>query len=114
MNSLRSYPLTALAVVAAVPWLAAVALAETAPGGLTRGQAATAPMELTTDTPEYCNALANRLTGMVRYAAVPPPREVSFLSTEGQRMCALGQTRAGIMRLRKALTLMMQDAAQAR
>jgi hypothetical protein len=114
MHFLRSHPLTGFALAAAVPWLAAPAAAQPAPEAPLRGQAATAPMELTTDTQEYCTTLANRLSGMIHYAAVPPPREVSILSSEGQRMCALGQIRPGIMRLRKALTLMMQDGAASR
>jgi hypothetical protein len=47
---------------------------------------------------------------MVRVASSPPPQEVTFLSSEGQRMCDQGQTRGGILRLRRALMLMMQRA----
>jgi len=43
---------------------------------------------------------------MVRVASSPPPQEVTFLSSEGQRMCDQGQTRGGILRLRRALMLM--------
>ena len=41
------------------------------------------------------------------HRGAPPPQEVTFLSSEGQRMCDQGQTRGGILRLRRALVLMM-------
>lgn len=64
------------------------------------------PMEVTSDTPEYCLHLLDRVSEMVRVATVPVPREVTDLTTEGHRMCAHGQTRGGIMRLRSALMIM--------
>jgi hypothetical protein len=72
-----------------------------------RAQAAQAsPMVVTSDTPEYCLQLLDRVSEMVRLAAEPVPREVTDLTTEGHRMCAHGQTRSGIMRLRSALMIM--------
>ena len=65
-----------------------------------------APQQVTSDTAEYCLHLQERVSELIRLAAAPPPREVSFLSSEGQRMCGQGQTRGGIMRLRRALMLM--------
>jgi hypothetical protein len=67
------------------------------------------PQLVTSDTPEYCLHLMDRVSEMVRAAGSPPPREVTFLSGEGQRMCDQGQTRGGIMRLRRALVLMMHQ-----
>jgi hypothetical protein len=64
------------------------------------------PMEVTSDTPEYCLHLLDRVSELVRLATIPVPREVTDLSTEGHRMCAHGQTRGGIMRLRSALMIM--------
>ena len=64
------------------------------------------PMIVTTDTPEYCLQLLDRVSEMVRLATIPVPREVTDLTTEGHRMCAHGQTRGGIMRLRSALMMM--------
>ncbi|MEA2739634.1 MAG: hypothetical protein QOH05_2941 [Acetobacteraceae bacterium] len=64
------------------------------------------PMEVTTDTPEYCLHLLDRVSEMVRLAPDQVPREVTDLTTEGHRMCAHGQTRGGIMRLRSALMIM--------
>jgi hypothetical protein len=64
------------------------------------------PMEVTSDTPEYCLHLLDRVSELVRLATLPVPREVTDLTTEGHRMCAHGQTRSGIMRLRSALMMM--------
>ncbi len=69
------------------------------------GQAA--PAQVTTDTPQYCLQLLDEVSELVRIKA-NPPEEVSNLSTEGQRMCVQGQTRGGIMRLRRALVLLRQ------
>ncbi len=64
------------------------------------------PIIVTTDTPEYCLYLLDRVSELVRGAANPVPHEVTDLTTEGHRMCAHGQTRSGIMRLRSALMMM--------
>jgi hypothetical protein len=61
---------------------------------------------VTSDTPEYCGVLMNRITGITRATAAPPPTEVAALSEEGERMCVHGQTRGGILRLRRALEIM--------
>ncbi len=45
----------------------------------------------------------------MRLAPAAPP-EVTSLSTEGQRMCGQGQTRSGIMRLRRALVLLKEHS----
>jgi hypothetical protein len=68
----------------------------------------TGALEITSDTPEYCLHLLDRLSSLVRQAVQPPPHEVTDLSSEGQRMCDHGQPRGGIMRLRRALVLMQQ------
>ena len=79
-----------------------------------RAQAAQAsPMIITTDTPEYCLRLLDRVSELVRLAATPIPREVTDLTTEGHRMCEHGQTRGGIMRLRSALVLMEKGGGPA-
>lgn len=71
------------------------------------------PMEITTDTPEYCRKLLNRIGDLIRLATAPVPQEASDLTTEGQRMCDHGQTRGGIMRLRSALMLMEKGGGPA-
>ena len=85
-----------LSLGAATLWLGAMPLASQSP-----------PQQVITDTPEYCLQLLDRVSEMVRVAGSPPPQAVTFLSTEGQRMCDQGQTRGGILRLRRALMLMM-------
>ncbi len=61
---------------------------------------------VTSDTPEYCGVLMDRITGITRATAMPPPTEAAVLSEEGERMCVHGQTRGGILRLRRALEIM--------
>jgi hypothetical protein len=61
---------------------------------------------VTSDTPEYCGVLMARITGITRTTALPPPTEAAVLSEEGERMCVHGQTRGGILRLRRALEIM--------
>jgi hypothetical protein len=78
-------------------------------GGPVAAQQAGDPdtLEVTTDTLEYCQYLHTRVDSQVHLASTPPPREVTDLSAEGERMCEHGQTRGGIMRLRRALLLLM-------
>lgn len=66
-------------------------------------------MEVTSDTPEYCLELADRVNNLVEVAQAKPPQQVADLQVEGKRMCAHGQTRGGIMRLRQAILLMKHD-----
>jgi hypothetical protein len=61
---------------------------------------------VTSDSPEYCDVLLSRISGIRRASTVPPPTEVALLSQEGARMCVHGQTRGGILRLRRALEIM--------
>lgn len=88
---------------------------QTASGRSHAGQAASVqlnadppPLRVTTDTREYCNHLLARIElGRKTLPSFPP--KVQFLTDEGQRMCAQGQIRRGIARLRRALVL-MKDA----
>jgi hypothetical protein len=61
---------------------------------------------VTSDSPEYCGVLMNRISGITRATTAPLPTEVAVLSEEGERMCVHGQTRGGILRLRRALEIM--------
>jgi len=71
------------------------------------GQSPASPAQrVTSDTYEYCERLRDRLSELVRVADGPPPQEVTSLASEGQRMCDQGQTRGGILRLRRALLIM--------
>jgi hypothetical protein len=71
------------------------------------------PMEITTDTPEYCQELLHRVGNLERLATAPVPHEVTDLTSEGQRMCNHGQTRSGIMRVRSALMLLEKGTGSA-
>jgi hypothetical protein len=64
--------------------------------------------EVTTDTLAYCVQLHDRVETMARAATAPVSAEVASLSTEGQRMCENGLARGGVMRLRRALAIMMR------
>ena len=68
------------------------------------------PMEVTTDTAEYCQHLLHRIRSLVRISTVPVPHDVADLTSEGKQMCDNGQTRGGIMRLRSALMLMEKNS----
>jgi hypothetical protein len=70
------------------------------------------PQMVTSDTPQYCLQLLDQVSAMVRVASDPPPEEVSLLSNEGQRMCDQGQTKGGIVRLRRALMLLAKQAGR--
>ena len=72
------------------------------------GVAEDRPMRVTTDTLEYCVELHGRVDEMVRVAPSPPP-ELTSLETEGQRLCDSGQLRGGILRLRRALMLLLNQ-----
>ena len=61
--------------------------------------------QVTTDTPEYCLHLLERLRQIEH--SRPPPQEVSFLTDQGKLMCDHGQIRAGITRLRRAMQIML-------
>ena len=67
------------------------------------------PQRVITDTPQYCLELLDRVSALLRTWPTPP-QEVTSLSSEGQRMCDQGQTRSGIMRLRRALVLLRSEA----
>ena len=61
---------------------------------------------ITSDTPEYCMRLFGRVQAL-RVATQAP--EVALLVREGRTMCENGQTRAGIMRLRRAWMILKQS-----
>jgi len=71
------------------------------------GQAQSSVPTVTSDSPEYCGVLMDRISTMARAAAMPPPTEAAALSEAGEWMCVHGQTRGGILRLRRALAIMM-------
>jgi len=105
-NMSPSLRMTGLAGAASCLGLAAMVLGTPPVSGQPQVQ------EVTSDTPEYCLHLLDQVSELVRVAETPPPQEVTSLSAEGQRMCDQGQTRGGILRLRRALLLMMRQGGQ--
>jgi hypothetical protein len=79
-----------------------VGLCVVALGSSVPGSAQSTPLEVTSDTPEYCARLQARLNDRLHISPAPAPPEVTQLSADGQRMCDQGQTRGGILRLREA------------
>ncbi len=63
------------------------------------------PLRVTTHTREHCAELAVR-ANQLRKARQTPHREADVLATEGDRLCAHGQIRPGIIRLRRAIMLL--------
>jgi hypothetical protein len=66
------------------------------------------PMQVTSDTQQYCSQLAAEVAEARRTAPAPPP-SVRVLADEGQRMCGAGMIRGGILRLRRALLLLRTE-----
>lgn len=68
-------------------------------------------MRVTTDTQEYCEALAERVE-RAEHVRQPRPaqgdelEQVKELASEGHQMCIAGRIRSGLVRLRRALLLL--------
>ena len=73
--------------------------------GRANAQDAQDPMTITTDTPEYCIGLADRLAS----GEMPPHARVLWRS--GRLMCEQGDVRHGLARIRRAL-MMVQGVAE--
>jgi hypothetical protein len=65
------------------------------------------PERVTSDTPAYCQLLLERVHELARNVADLPRREASGLADEGRRLCDGGEIRAGLLRLRHAVMLIM-------
>jgi hypothetical protein len=83
---------------------AAVAIAAALPGGVQAPPAA-----ITTDTAAYCNELSRRAHELAALHPVPPPRTIELV-VEGGALCARGQIRGGLLRLRQAVRLLTRAA----
>lgn len=57
------------------------------------------PIRVTTESAEYCQALAARLAASPRATAEVP----RGLGEEGRNLCAIGHYRTGIAKLRRAI-----------
>jgi hypothetical protein len=68
------------------------------------------PDTVTSDTLSYCRSLAVQLDQLKNHSA-NPPEEVIDLSVAGKDMCERGSVRAGIMRLRSAIVLLLHQPA---
>jgi hypothetical protein len=62
-------------------------------------------LRVTTDTREYCDHLLARIE-RARETKETPHLSAEMLRVEGEHMCAHGQVRRGIARLRRALVLL--------
>ena len=93
--------------------LAALLVASVALATHARGQSSSTelpPARITSDTPEFCSRLAERLRQKIRAIRPEPvPDEVVLLEQEGLRMCHEGHVRPGILRIRQALMILRQS-----
>ncbi len=77
--------------------------------GLLHSAAGESPHEkVTSDTLSYCRQLAARVS-QLESGSANPPLAVTELSVAGKDMCERGSVRAGILRLRSAIVLMMHN-----
>lgn len=58
-----------------------------------------APPRLISESPEYCAELTGRFGAL----GAETPAHLRVLADEGRQLCAEGQTRSGIAKLRRAL-----------
>lgn len=63
-------------------------------------------MQLLTDTPHYCAELFTEIEATEQTLLQPAPPAVARLAIEGQQLCALGEVRGGVIRLRRAMVLL--------
>jgi len=94
--------------------LAGPALAGLATASLVRAETSRNDLpRVITHTREYCEELSTRAM-QLRLARGEAPAEADLLAAEGDRLCAHGQIRPGIMRLRRAIMLLRTEAAPGR
>ncbi len=73
---------------------------------LSAGGSRSPPARITTDTPAYCQLLLQRVHRLAPTAPDQARQQVTDLADEGRRLCAGGDVRAGLLRLRHAVVLM--------
>ncbi len=71
-----------------------------------------APMPLLTDTPQYCAELSSEVEQERQALVSPAPAEIEQLAEEGRRLCAMGQVRGGVIRLRRAMVLLAKASGR--
>jgi hypothetical protein len=111
----RLGPVWALLLAACGPAAASAATLPSGGGGPLRvqGEAMSDTPRVITNTREYCDELSAR-AGQLRQARRYPLAEADVLATEGGRLCAQGQIRPGVMRLRRAIMLLREEAPPGR
>jgi hypothetical protein len=92
-----------IVIVALVGLGATASLSQTAPPPPTTGE-----VRVTTDTPEYCEKLAERVARDEK-ARPDAPRQAEELAAEGHHMCDSGLIRGGLVRLRRAWLMLRTD-----
>ena len=94
------------------PGLLALLLVGAAHAGTVRAQQpreAPEVLRVITGTKEYCDQLSTRVVAL-RRQRTSKLTEADLLAGEGDRLCASGQIRPGIMRLRRAIMLLRGEA----
>jgi len=79
---------------------------------LEQGHDGVEPLRVITHTREYCDQLSARAVELRRLRATPLA-QAELLAIEGDRLCAQGQIRPGIMRLRRAIMLLRGQGSPA-
>ncbi|HEY6431007.1 MAG TPA: hypothetical protein VIZ17_03425 [Acetobacteraceae bacterium] len=78
---------------------------------LLSGAQAPPPAAITSDTAAYCHELSERAHELAALHPTPSPRTIELL-IEGRALCARGQIRGGLLRLRQAVRLMTGAAVR--
>jgi len=69
-------------------------------------------MKLLTDTEHYCAELSADVEAFRQSLIDPASPAVEELAQEGRRLCAQGEVRGGVMRLRRAMVLLRAASGQ--
>ena len=69
--------------------------------------AAEGALRITSDTLAYCQSLRAQVNALMRRDGGAASAEVLRLRATGQRLCAEGEVRGGVLRLRGAVLLLM-------
>ncbi len=80
--------------------------------GMLPSNAGQPPEQVTSDTLIYCRQLAQRVDQLA-VTSTNPPEQVTNLEVAGKDMCEHGSIRAGILRLRSAMVLLMHPPSDA-
>ncbi|MCC6716444.1 MAG: hypothetical protein IT555_01035 [Acetobacteraceae bacterium] len=97
------------ATAALVLGVRAGAAQSAAPSAADRGGPQSEPLRIITYTREHCGELSRRADELMQRRPRVTPESVE-LRDEGKRLCAEGQIRPGIIRLRRAIMLLRAPA----